>query len=251
MTSRFPTLATAALVGCLSLGVAAPAMAQDTGPAVDDEAAAAEERSRSEAARRCHDAIDRRLDDLAIAQARVNQVDALTVPHELAIDGIIDRTQVGLTSLENQIEAAGDPAEAVRLCATIAPDYRVYLVVLPQTHLTVGADRSQAGVSKGTGVIDALDEALARAAEVGADTTEAQALRDQALIHLDAANAANDGIAESVLAVTPSSFNDGDGKAVLDAGRADLRTTHAELKAASEDATAAASALRDALGDLA
>ena len=247
MTPRFPMLAGAVLVACLSLSIAAPAMAQDE-PAPDGEAT---EHSLPDLKRRCHEAIDKRLDDLAKAQFRIEQADALTPAHEVAVDRIIDATQTGLTVLQNQVEAATEPPVVIRLCATVAPDYRVYLVVLPQAHLTVGADRSQVAVRVGSEVIDQLDVALVRAADAGVDITEAQALRDQALIHLDAANAANDGVADAVLAVTPASFNDGDGAAVLDQARADLRTTHAELKAGSEDAKAAAAALRDAIGDVA
>ncbi|MDW3220886.1 MAG: hypothetical protein R8F63_19965 [Acidimicrobiales bacterium] len=249
MKSRFPTLAGALLVGCLTLGLANPAMAQDdVEPEADAESA---EHSLPDLKRACHEAIDKRLDDLARAQARVEHVVALTPAHELAIDGIIDSTQTGLTVLQNQVEAADEPQAVIRLCATVAPGYRVYLVVLPQTHLTVGADRSQAAVRAGSDVIDQLDEALERAEAAGVDISEAQALRDQSLIHLDAANAANDGVADAVLAVTPQSFNDGVGGPVLDAARSDLRTTHAELEAASDDAKAAAAALRDALSAVA
>lgn len=250
MKSRFPTLAGAVLVGCLTFGIAAPAMAQDEGN-VEAESAESQEHSLPDLKRRCHEAIDRRLDDLAKAQLRVEHVDVLTPAHEIAVDRIIDGTQTGLTLLQNQVEGADDRETLVRLCATVAPGYRVYLVVLPQTHLTVGADRSQAAVRAGNDVINTLDEALERAADAGVDISEAQALRDQALIHLDAANAANDGVADAVLGVTPESFNDGDGAAVLNEARADLRTTHAELQAGSEDAAAAAAALRDALSDLA
>ncbi|GJM38502.1 MAG: hypothetical protein DHS20C19_18690 [Acidimicrobiales bacterium] len=249
MKSRFPTLTGALLVGCLTLGLAAPAMAQDD--VEPEDGAESEEHSLPTLKRRCHEAIDTRLDDLAKAQARVENVVALTPAHELAIDGIIDATQTGLTVLQNQVEAADEPQAVVRLCATVAPGYRVYLVVLPQTHLTVGADRSQAAVRAGSDVIDQLDEALERADAAGVDITEAQALRDQALVHLDAANAANDGIADAVLAVTPESFNNGAGGPVLDAARGDLRTTHAELQASSADAKAAAAALQDALSAVA
>ena len=140
MTRNIPRLATAALIGCLSLGLAAPAMAQDEPP---PEEAGTEEAVHREPRARCLEAIDRRLDSLARAQARIDEVQAITPLHEAAVDDIIDSTQSGLTRLSNQVEAADDPATLVRLCATVAPDYRVYLVVLPQAHLTVGADRAQ------------------------------------------------------------------------------------------------------------
>jgi len=244
MTKKLiPKLAIAAMIGCLSLGLAAPAMAQDEAPET-------EEHRLPNLKARCFEAIDQRLDHLAHAQSRVDDVAALTPRHEAAIDDIIDGTQSGLTRLSNQVEAATEPANVVRLCATVAPDYRVYLVVLPQTHLTIGADRAQVGSDIGDAVITQLDEAIARAEAAGADVTDAQMYRDQSAAHLDAADAANDGVADAVLGVTPESYNTGDGAAVLDAGRASLRSAHAELKAANEDGEAALKALRDAIGDL-
>jgi hypothetical protein len=125
------------------------------------------------------------------------------------------------------VEAATDGATVVRLCSTVAPDYRVYLVVLPQTHLTIGGDRAQAGAELGDTVIDTFDDAIAAAADAGAD------------------------VADSVLSVTPASYNTGSGETVLDGARVHLRNAHSELHAAAADGAAAAKALRAALGDLA
>ena len=248
MTRNIPRLATAALIGCLSLGLAAPAMAQDEPP---PEEAGTEEAVHREPRARCLEAIDRRLDSLARAQARIDEVQAITPLHEAAVDDIIDSTQSGLTRLSNQVEAADDPATLVRLCATVAPDYRVYLVVLPQAHLTVGADRAQAGAEIGYAVIDTLDTAIAEAEAAGADVSDAVMYRDRSLAHLEAADAANDGVAASVLSVTPDSFNTGNGGAALAAARVRLRNAHDELDGAEQAALAAGEALRDALGDLA
>ena len=76
------------------------------------------------------------------------------------------------------------------------------------------------------------------------------ALMDQAEAHLAAADTADDGIADAVLAVTPQSWNDGPGKATLDDARSSLRTAHQELKSANDDGRAAIRALRDAIGDV-
>ena len=245
MKRTFPKLAMAAAIGCLSLGLAAPAIAQDDGSAAETE-----EQRHAGLKHRCQAAIDQRLDHLAVAQAKVQRADALTVRHEAAIDDIIDRSQSGLTLLSAQIEAASDPSVVVGLCAQIAPDFRVYLVVLPQTHLTVAADRSQAAADGGVVALVTLDEAIARAADAGADVTAAQGFRDDAAGHLAAADAANDGVADAVLGVTPAGYNDGDGAAVLNRSRGQLRTTQEELRGAHQSAAAAVQALRDAVGAL-
>ena len=62
---------------------------------------------------------------------------------------------------------------------------------------------------------------------------------DQAEAHLAAADLADDGVADSVLAVTPASWNDGPGRTTLDDARTSLRTAHQELKSASDDGRAA------------
>lgn len=235
-------MATATVIGCLALGVAAPAMAQDDAPETDGA-----EHSIPAIKTFCLGAIDQRLDDLAKVQARVDAITFLRDGHEATIDDIIDDSQSSLTRLSSQIEDSDDRVEIVRMCATVAPDYRVYLVVLPQTHLTVAADRSQAAVVGGEAVIEKLNEAIAIAAAAGADVADAEMYRDEAVAHLASADAANDGVAATVLSVTPDSYNNGAGAAVLENGRSHMRTTHQELKSATEDGVAAAKALRDAV----
>jgi hypothetical protein len=245
MKPRFPKLAITALTCVLTLGMTAPAIAQDV-----DEAPETGEHSLPGVKARCQEAIDERLDDAARAQAELNGITALTADHERALDDIIDRTQSGLTRLSNEIDAVTERPVVLRLCAQIAPGYRVYLVVLPQTHLTVAADRSQLATEIGYAVIDQLDEAITRAATVGADVTEAQAYRDTSLAHLEAADAANNGVADAVLAVTPDSYNHGDGRAVLEGARGHMRSAHSELQGSHVAGKAAAEALRDALDAL-
>ena len=136
----------------------------------------------------------------------------------------------------------------------------MYLVVLPQTHLTVSADRVDLraqgrklgdrhgrAVARGDELLAHLDEAIAAAAEAGADVTAAEALRDDAAVHLASASAGVAGAADQVLTVTPSSWNDGDGQSVIENTRAAVRTAHAEIKDGIEDGHAAIEAVRAAL----
>ena len=143
--------------------------------------------------------------------------------------------------------ATTDRAELASLCAEIATEFRVYLVVLPQTHLTVSADRVDQAVVRGDELLAHLDGAIAAAAEAGADVTAAEALRDDAAAHLASASAGVAGAADQVLTVTPSSWNDGDGQTVIENTRAAVRTAHAEIKDGIEDGHAAIEAVRAAL----
>ena len=171
----------------------------------------------------------------------------MTAEHASTINTIIDSTEAGLAEQSVAIAAAEDHTELARLCAEIATEFRVYLVVLPQTHLTVGADRVDQAVGRGEELLARLDEAIAAAAEAGADVTEAQQLRDGAATHLADAAAGVLGTADTVLTVTPGSWNDGDGAAVIDASRTAVRNAHADITAGIEDGKAALEALRIAL----
>lgn len=234
--SRFPRLTAAAVVGCLTLGIASPALAEGNDSGTDHDLSA-----------RCLEQIDRRLHDLDTAKARVATVDVLTDAHEATIISTIDATSAGLSGLATEIEATEDRPELVRLCVSIATDYRVYLVVLPQTHLTVGADRIDAAVTRGTELVATFDEAVEAAKDAGADVDEAVAFRDAAVAHLDAADVAADGVGDEVLAVTPADWNAGPGQTVIEASRTAVRTGHDEIAQGIEDGKAAIEALRAAL----
>ncbi|MFQ5557448.1 MAG: hypothetical protein ACE5GB_08090, partial [Acidimicrobiales bacterium] len=199
---------------------------------------------------RCNRAIERRLGHLDQAETRLANATVLTDDHAATLAVIIDDTQAGLTTLQADIAAATEPEVVRELCGRIAPDYRVYLVVLPQAHLTVGADRVDVATDRAEEAIEKFDEALAAAEAAGADITEATALRDEAAAHVDTAEDAAEGMADSVLAVTPESYNNGSGAADLDAARSALRTSREELKQAHASAKAAVEALREAIDDI-
>lgn len=243
-------LAAAALAGALVLGIAAPALAQDVVVDSAPDAAPTDIEAR-DLKDRCIGAIDKRLVDLEAAEVRVAGSDVLTDGHKAALVAIIDDTQTGLRDLRGQIVDSTDPRETLRLCRTIGPDYRVYLVVLPQVHLVTAADHADRAVARGSTALDELADAIARAEAAGVEVDEAWEYYDQAVRHLDAASAAVGDTATAVLGVTPENFNAGPGREVLAAARHDLRTAADELKQAWDAAHEAVEALRDAIGDAA
>ncbi len=245
MTIRLPRLTAALLVGGLTIGAATPAFGQEeSGETEGDTEHVVNLRSR------CQQAIERRLGDLNRAQARIDGVDVLTAAHENSLDAIIDSTESGLSQLSASIADEDNRLELVQLCSQIAAEYRVYLVVLPQTHLTVGADRVDAAAARGDELISTFDETVEAAIAAGANVDAAVALRNQAVAHLDIAESSNSGVAAGALSVTPAGYNDGSGEVILDTVRGDLRTAHAELKSGLKDGKAAVHALRAAIGDL-
>lgn len=240
MSTRIPRIAGAVLAAGLIFGTAAPALAEDTGS--DD--GVEETHNLKE---RCQQAIERRLNDLAGAQARIAGVDALTDAHESTINGIIDSTESGLAAHAVALDEEENRLEVVKLCAEIATEFRVYLVVLPQTHLTVAADRVDHATDRADTLIEAFDVAVEAAIEAGADVSDAVAYRDKAVAHVDAAEASVVGVADAVLAVTPASYNAGPGQTVISDTRAAVRGAHTEIKEGIADGQTAIEKLREAL----
>ncbi len=245
MKSRTPRLLAALLVGGLALGVASPALAQTV--STDEADSAASRVDVADVKTRCIQAIDTRLESLSEAQARLDASSFVNEDHLRELTGIIDSTESGLTGLRSEIDAATDRAEIRRLCLLIGPEYRVYLVVIPQVHLTAATDRINAAGEKVEELEERFYDAVEKAREAGIDVSEAVNLAEEAMAQFDAASDGVDGVADSVLAVTPHSYDEGPGAATLDSARESVRTSHGQLKSGWEIGKAAVQSLKDAI----
>lgn len=188
--------------------------------------------------------IDRRIEDLGKVHDRVIASKVMTDSHQATSLRIIDRTTAGLRDLRAEIQGDTTMASLMEDLRRIAPEFRVYLVVIPQIHLTNAADA--VGVIGGhfdrfaeraSGYIE-----LAKAA--GHDTSVAEAALASMNAHVAAAEALVDGLAATVLELTPADWNDGSAKPILEKAREDLRAARDELRAARSDAMAVIEALR-------
>jgi len=247
MKFKTPKVVAAVLVAGLTFGLTAPAFAQtstvtDRGTATNVDPANAKAR--------CIQAIDARVDTLAKAQTRLDGASFVTEDHASSLGSIITSTASGLRALRDQIDTSQDPREVVALCKTIGPDYRVYLVVVPQVRLTAGADKIESTQGRIADLTAKFDEAADRAKEAGADVSAAVDLRNRAVQQFDEAIALVDGVADSVIAVTPASFNDGPGARTLEVARETVRTSAGQMKSAWETGQAAVQALKDAIASL-
>ncbi len=247
MKFRTPKVVAAVLVAGLTFGLAAPAFAQTT--TVTDRGTATNVDPEN-AKVRCIQAIDARLDTLAKAQARLDEASFVTEDHAASLTSIIASTDSGLRTLRDKIDTSEDPREVVALCRTIGPDYRVYLVVVPQVRLTAGADKIESTRGRIADLTDKFDAAADRAKEAGADVAEAVYLHNRAVQQFDEAISVVDGVADSVIAVTPASFNDGPGARTLEVARESVRTSAGQMKSAWETGQAAVQALKDAIAAL-
>ena len=218
------------IVGAIATGVvAAPALAQET---AEDQTQDVWEEARQEALAGIKDhaawAIEHRLATLDELEGWVHETEHVSPVHADALLADFDAAASGLTALGEEIQAASDIEEALRLSALIATDYRVYLVIVPKTaevligdSLVVAGDHIQeAGVE--------VQEAIDWLADAGLDTTEIQEALDRSMRHAAAAVDEADGVAASVVGLDASDWPSPAGGA-LESGRVRLEASADEV----------------------
>ncbi|GAA1647672.1 hypothetical protein ACFQY4_02035 [Catellatospora bangladeshensis] len=245
---RRALVSTAALLAVTALGAAIalpaqaaaalPAQAAAPAPATraGSPAATADKAATLDAAKKLTTArIDGRLAMLKVSGVAIRNAARLTDAHQAALQKIIDADLAGLTELRAKV-AAETTVEAVRADArSMVEDYRVYLLVRPQVHLTVAADVESAALTRLRDAHGKLAEAVAAAKAAGRDVGDAEAKLAHLKAELDAVDLA--GVADTLLAVEPGP----DAAAIrtkTGAARAAVRAARTHLRAALADAKA-------------
>lgn len=231
---RLPLFAGAVVSGALVLGAALPAGAQTGADGTGERG----DRARTA----CLGAIDKRIAALDKASETLSSDKHLTDGHRDTLTTRVDSAHTGIEAIRPQVESAAAD-QLKQLCSSVATDYRVFAVLLPQVHLARIGDAAAAAQTRADGVSAKIDEAIGRANAAGKNVdaaTEAADALDDAVAKLgtDA-----QGLADQALAITPADFN-GDkdvmdplrekGKAVRADGkavRAAAKTVRTELKA--------------------
>ena len=161
-------------------------------------------------------AIDKRLAWLDVLTGHVTNAKNLTADHKATLLDKIDADRRGLRSLRAQIVADDDGPTFRQHAQQIVTDYRVYLLLTPQVHMTIVADAMDAAYAK-------LDAVADKLAAQGKDVTQLRAKLDDAKAHADP-------VPGHVLPLVPHGYPDN--KPVLDQARTDLKTARADLKEA-------------------
>jgi len=160
-------------------------------------------------------AIDLRLHWLDTLTTQIGAASHLTAGDKSTLVGKVSADRTGLTGLRSQIEADDDGPTFRQHAQAIVTDYRVYLLLTPQVHITM--------------VADALEEADAHlsiaADKLAAAGKEVTAVRS----HVDAAKAKIDPVAAQVLALLPSGYPTN--QSTLTEARDALRSAAVEIKA--------------------
>jgi hypothetical protein len=219
---------TAAAIGLGTLGLAAaPALA------APDPGVAKQEIERK---------IDERLARLSLLHTKVDDADRMTEGDRSTLGGILDSETSGLTALRAQVDAATDAKTVAGYAKSMVGDYRVYMVVTPQVHLTIGSDAVGAITTQLVSTLEPkLDDAIAKAKAAGKDTAAAEAANATVKADVAAAAADVEGLSATLVALTPHGYPANE-QAMVDA-RAKLTDARAKLA----DARTAAHQVVDAL----
>lgn len=175
---------------------------------------------------------------------RVTQLSALGA----TVGGAGDLTAGDRSTLGSDLasELAGIQALQAKLptdttCASVVTDgramvvnFRVYVVMTPQVHLTISADTESAVAANLAGLEPTLQAAVTAGGRSGADPAAAQQALDDLETKVAAGQRASSGISAQVLGFTPASYPGSwsafrADRATLEVGRQDLAGADADL----------------------
>lgn len=188
--------------------------------------------------------VNRRFSTLDRLTTAVDGAKALTSSDRTALLSIISQTRDGLTGLKSTIDSDTTVAQLRADLPRIATDYRVYLLVVPQVHLTRAADAGLAATNRLTQLSTKLQSWIDREQAAGKDVTAAQAALDAMKQQTALAAAQVKPVPGQVLPLRPADWNDGTARPILGAARDALKSARNEIQAARNDAQACVAALR-------
>jgi hypothetical protein len=187
--------------------------------------------------------INRRFVTLDGLTSLVNHSTVLTADHktDLLTGGGINPASfvsehAGLTTLKATIDADTTIASLRTDIAKIAPDYRVYLLVVPKTHIVAAADGAAKTSARFVPLASELQNIINLAKADGKDVTAAQAKLDDLNAKVSQANGLIAPVAGSVLPLSPADWNSGAAKPVMQAARQSLHQARNLLVDARQDA---------------
>jgi hypothetical protein len=225
-------LAGAALAGCASIGLAAPAWAAgSSGSATLDGIKA-----------RAATAISARLSSLSKAIPAVSSNKWLTATDKSTLLNTLNGDQSGLTALGPKIQADTTVAQARSDYQSIFLDYRVYALALPQVRLAAATDDITGGVLPRLTDAQTRLEGLLSGADSGKNTAAVQAAMSDLAAKIQAIRSATAGLSASLLALTPSQYDAN--HTVLAGPRETILSARADIVAARADVMTVIGALK-------
>lgn len=173
-----------------------------------------------------------RVNQLATLTDRVNSAQYLTSADRSTLQGLLAAETSGIEALVSKVPT-DTTCVALRADAhSMVYNYRVYLVMTPQTDLTIVADTETAIASNFEGLEPSLQAAIA-SMPAGEPQTNAQAAYTDLVSQVSGAQSAVDGLSVTLLAQTPAGCPGN--RPVFAGAKATETTARADLKAAEND----------------
>ncbi len=179
--------------------------------------------------------IDRRIVSL---NALITRVNAMTKVTDIVKQNLTTNTQnqiAALTALKAKIAADTDSDTLRTDIKSIAPSYRIFMLIIPQGHIVAAADREVTIINILAGIGAKLEARLQAAQTAGADITALTVVLNDMAAKLNSAQKHAEAALSGSATLTP---DDGD-KTKMASNEAALKAARKEIQAAQQDLVAA------------
>lgn len=147
-----------------------------------------------------------RVSELGSLQQAVAKAKRLTTSDRATLTTDLQNETTGITALQQKVPGDTTCAQVVADAKAMVVNFRVYVVMAPQVHLTVAADTETGVAGIFQGLEPKIQAAITAAKRAGRNVVQAQAdFAAYKLLVIGAQNSAS-GIAQSVLSFTPASY---------------------------------------------
>ncbi|MDE3085321.1 MAG: hypothetical protein KGJ77_01030 [Acidobacteriota bacterium] len=144
----------------------------------------------------------------------------------------------GIEALQPEVQQATTCPQVRQDAHAMVYDYRVYLVMTPQTHETIVADRESFAAGRLSALEPTVQSAIAWARAHGRNVTDAESAFGDMQARVSSATSALAGVAATVLAQTPTGYPGN--AAVFLSARTDETNARNDLRSAFDDLAAIA-----------
>jgi hypothetical protein len=190
--------------------------------------------------------IDRRIAALKGILTRVQAMVRLTSEQKVSIGDSLQNQVDALTELRAKISADSDLETLKSDIKSIASGYRIYLLIIPQAHISIAADRLKWVVESETQLATKLKVRIDSATSSGTDASAAEALYTDMQVKIADANAQ----ADAALSIIANLKPDNGDKAKASTNEEALKEARTKIKAGLQAAKDARQIAREIVNAL-
>ncbi len=185
-------------------------------------------------------AIASRLASLNKLSARISAFKHLTADEKTSLQATVQSSIDAMNTLKTKIDGETDAATLKADYASIAKDYRIYMLVLPSVTDIATTDNALANITTYQGTLASLQTRITTATTAGKDTAALQASHDDATAKLTDAQTQGQAMITAVTALKPDMGDKtiaASNKAAIASAKTARRAMLAVLAAARKDIT--------------